>query len=279
MNCKDAQDLFSFYVEGLQEARGRLALEAHLEECVQCRQELELFRKVLGLVASLPEMEVASGFSVKVRERVEALIKPRGFWRTLFSPLYIKLPLEAVALFLVVIGAILFYQSFPDLRKEAVVPVPPEFKAPEREALPTAPSSPAVVPKTKAPLAPREEERPPSLETKSLAKKEDSPMKAPPRTPDVMTRESPGLAKEKAVSIKPVPKELIFLFPEESTFKVPGQKIKGARVVESEGRWFIEIHLDQETSQGIGKTQEGKYRKAGLPHLPGEEGGRGTHLR
>lgn len=52
--CRKVNQQFSCYLEGDLDAPKQAEVEAHLQECVSCRAELERFQRLLGLLEELP---------------------------------------------------------------------------------------------------------------------------------------------------------------------------------------------------------------------------------
>ena len=117
MRCEEIQGHLSAYLEDEVEPGERRAIEEHLPECVRCRHELELLRRTVSALTSLEEIEVPPRLTASIQAGVEA--QGSSWWRDLtsrlFFPLHIKLPLEAVALILVALGAVYIYRSAPEM--------------------------------------------------------------------------------------------------------------------------------------------------------------------
>lgn len=81
MNCQQARDLLSLYVDGELPATERSGLEEHLERCEDCRCELEELRALVDALGSLPEEPLPTGFG----ERLHARLVRRS-WRAVVAP-------------------------------------------------------------------------------------------------------------------------------------------------------------------------------------------------
>jgi len=87
----------------------RRELEAHLEACDQCRDELREMQELRDLMAVLRASEPVSpdpGFYYRLSQRVEAE-RPRPFWSVLFEPLLVRRVAMAALLSLAVMGSYL----------------------------------------------------------------------------------------------------------------------------------------------------------------------------
>jgi hypothetical protein len=138
MRCEEIENRFSPYLEGDLEPAERRVIEDHLQECVRCRQELELLRRTVVALQSLEELEVPARLTAAIQAGVHAHQGSR--WQRLaswlFFPIHIKLPLEAMALLLVTLGAVYLYRSAPELSQAPQPPVATE-SAPRGEAVPS----------------------------------------------------------------------------------------------------------------------------------------------
>lgn len=117
MQCEAIQDRLSAYLEGGLEAAERRLVEAHLQNCASCWWELGLLRRTVATLQSLEELEVPPRLTAAIQAGVSARRSSR--WQQLaswlFFPLHIKVPLEAMALLLVSLGAVYLYRSAPEL--------------------------------------------------------------------------------------------------------------------------------------------------------------------
>jgi len=79
MKCHRVQSQLAGYSAGLVQGAERQRLQAHLAECPSCRERLEQFRALDGLLAG-DRTRAGDDFvrAVMLRVRVEAL--PRGLW-------------------------------------------------------------------------------------------------------------------------------------------------------------------------------------------------------
>ncbi|MFQ5802567.1 MAG: zf-HC2 domain-containing protein [Candidatus Methylomirabilales bacterium] len=128
MRCEQIQGHLSAYLEDEVDPKERRAIEEHLPECVRCRRELELLRRTVSSLTSLEEIEVPPRLTASIQSGVTAQGSSwwRGLTSRLFFPLHIKLPLEAMALILVALGAVYMYRSAPEM---AQTPGPPAVTA------------------------------------------------------------------------------------------------------------------------------------------------------
>jgi hypothetical protein len=124
MGCQDVRNQLSAYLEGELDVAPRRVIEDHVRQCVRCQGELVLLQRTIALLRGLDEVEVPPSLSAAI----QAGIRPRrrrwsqevASW--LFFPIHVKLPLQAVALLLVSLGAVYLYRMPPEL---AQAPAPP----------------------------------------------------------------------------------------------------------------------------------------------------------
>jgi len=186
--------------------------------------EWNAFQRAMQAVTDLGRAEPSPGFAARVLERLEAPPLWRRALRWLFLPLYVKVPLQAVALILVAFAGLLLFQQSPELRREAETfeavspPVTREVPAP---AAPPRIAQPVEKPKRLEPRA--EPSRPTSpADARVESKREERgfaarrvlpPVSAPPqaptppaaagRAPALQSAPMPTRAKESQVS--PIP--------------------------------------------------------------------------
>jgi hypothetical protein len=110
-------ELLADYLEGELPAGERKEVKLHLAECAECRGELEFLRRYKKRMSSLAEIPAPEGFLRDVRDRLERLPILRRLAKMLFSPLKVKLPLEAAGL--LALAAIIVFVVYPAERTES----------------------------------------------------------------------------------------------------------------------------------------------------------------
>lgn len=117
MRCEHIQDRLSAFLEDELDSGERGLVEAHLAQCLRCRQELALLRRTVSTLQSLEEIDVSPRLMAGIQAGIRA--RQRSRWRDLaswlFFPIHIKVPLEALALVLITFGAVSLYRSAPEL--------------------------------------------------------------------------------------------------------------------------------------------------------------------
>ncbi len=124
MDHGQAEDLLSEYLEGGLEAESNRLLEEHLEECDECRRELELLRRSVALVRRLPRIEPPPHFAQRLRRRAlrRGLLSRRHRGE---MPRWL-IPFEAsILLLLATVAAVVLVIMLADLPVPITVEAPP----------------------------------------------------------------------------------------------------------------------------------------------------------
>lgn len=152
----------SDYLDNAVSATEKSEIEAHLAACENCRGALADLERTIAHMKSLPEVEPPPWMTSKIMALVKEGAEPRpALWKRLFFPLYVKLPLEAVAIvFLCITGYYLARTTAPQvpltdtptiIREEA----PQSPPVPQLKQKPSAPSTvPPKSPPAESPAAP-----------------------------------------------------------------------------------------------------------------------------
>ena len=172
MSCHDARELFSARADDALTAPERAALDAHLASCAECRREWERFRATVALLHAVEHPRAPVGFVDRVLGATSRVPRHRRVLRALFLPWRQKLPMEAAAVVLVGVMAVILFKATPELQRAARVE--PPIEAPRWEAQ-----------RAEAPTPPREE--PPAIvaeaerdatRQRDLAKSAPAPIRA-----------------------------------------------------------------------------------------------------
>src|SRR5690554_5293859 len=79
MDCRHFDDYISPYLDQSLERQDREEFEKHLNECVECRENLQETRKMISILSRLDEEPLPEGFRENLYKRLEerrALISP-----------------------------------------------------------------------------------------------------------------------------------------------------------------------------------------------------------
>lgn len=122
MDCRQAKDLLSAYMDNILDAPVRESLERHLSQCAGCREELEEIREMVKHVGFLKSLETPPDFLGSLHERIrteKAGSKLKKTARFLFFPLQVKIPLEIVGFAAV---AVIIFSVYQVMEPEKLVP-------------------------------------------------------------------------------------------------------------------------------------------------------------
>ncbi len=105
MDHKQAADLFSDYLDGEIAPGSKADLETHLSACIQCRTELESFRRAVGSLGRL-KRNAPPAFLTGIQKQIHARSRGRFFARRWM--LFGRIPFEWVSLTMIV-AMLLYY--------------------------------------------------------------------------------------------------------------------------------------------------------------------------
>jgi anti-sigma factor RsiW len=105
MDHQQASELFSDYVDGTIAPRDKTALEQHLAACIQCRTELESFRRALGSLGKLKQA-APPRFLPDIQKQIYQRSRGRFFSRR--WKLFGRIPFEWISLAAIIV-MLLYY--------------------------------------------------------------------------------------------------------------------------------------------------------------------------
>jgi anti-sigma factor RsiW len=236
MTCDETRDTLSAYLDEALAPDERNLVAVHLEDCVECRRELEALRGTVALLQRVEPARAPVGFV----DRVVAAARPRPWYRraadAVLLPLSVKLPLEVTAMVMVGLLAVYLFERNPELQQAAreVAPrqepaAPAKEKPPERLADKTPPPPvPYTPPSSEAPArAPGERDRADASRSQEVT--------APP--PGVDSPAPPAVSAPSVASapppIAPLPPEAK---PQAKSEAGPSENVAGAARPEAEAR-------------------------------------------
>jgi anti-sigma factor RsiW len=120
MDHQQASNAFSDYVDGSLPAREKADLELHLAACIQCRTELEGFRRAVGSLGKL-KRPAPSSFLPDIQQQIYKRSRGRFFgqrWK-----LFGRIPFEWVSLAMI-IAMLIYYLALTHGSPTAVRPAP-----------------------------------------------------------------------------------------------------------------------------------------------------------
>lgn len=120
MNCQEVQLQLSGYLEKSLDAIRMKSIETHLVSCPSCRAETHGLTDCIRQIADLPILEPPAGFAQRVMAHAREIeIEPRR-WQWLFTAFKSTVPIQAAAVVLVAILAVLLYQKDPRFKDPGV---------------------------------------------------------------------------------------------------------------------------------------------------------------
>lgn len=124
MECDKIQEQLSEYLEDALSPAEKGIIDNHLKSCLECRASLADLEMTVHSLKNLEEIIPPPWLTQKVMTRIkaEAERKKGGFLKKLFYPLYIKLPLEAVGIFLIAVTALYVFKSMEPEIKTRMAP-------------------------------------------------------------------------------------------------------------------------------------------------------------
>jgi len=108
MRCQKVRENLSLYIDRALPEKQRAALEKHLHECPRCRRELEAFQKMVQVLGRTAEVPAPVTLAPRVRESLEQPAGWRSVLHKIFVPVSLKVPLEALAMLLLVCAVLLW---------------------------------------------------------------------------------------------------------------------------------------------------------------------------
>lgn len=150
MECKRFEEKLNSLVDDGLSADELREIEGHLASCPHCARSLAELKKAKGYIERLEDIEPPAWFEQKIMRGVRLEHEKKSVWHKLFQPLYIKLPVQALAMAVVVIIAVqVFRMVEPEIKTTMpAAPVPaPAGEAREKTDSATGPA--AVAERTK----------------------------------------------------------------------------------------------------------------------------------
>ena len=188
MTCLEVQTQLSAFLEESLDPIRMKAVDTHLNSCSACRAELNGLSDCIRQVAELPMLEPPAGFARRVMAHVaEIKVEPSG-WQRFKAALRATMPIQAAAVVMVAVLAVLLYQRDNDLNQPVSAPsVETSSALPSRVEQETSSATDTAQSKAPSARADRREARPPLVAEKS----------APERVSENRTAAAPSPEPEK----------------------------------------------------------------------------------
>ena len=154
MSCKEIKELLPAYLEKLVSGKEEDAISEHLARCPDCKALLEDMERANALVQTLEDVEPPPFLAQRIMADVKRLQQEKeekaGFWKKIFYPLHIKMPIQALATVLIVVLAVQVYRTMEPAQVAETLPMqnqvmtPAETDNTKLEALAPSPAAPAT---------------------------------------------------------------------------------------------------------------------------------------
>lgn len=206
MECTRTWDLLSSYLDGDLSDREQEGMADHIRQCSRCAEEERALRETLSLLRALPAEaappELLKGVQLRIGEKTAV-----PFWKTLFLPLHIKIPLEVAA---VVLVFLLAYGIQKEMPATTPVPSPPATAESGKRAAGTGTvaerpdADTTLMPKAEpSPEKKREAFVPPMAEKPTVQARSERPADLAAR----VSTESGGIGKERKPVSETIPEK------------------------------------------------------------------------
>lgn len=70
MNCDEVRNLLSSYLDNETDEDEKLLIEEHINNCDECKKELEEYKKIIKALNELPDEEPPSGYCKRLHEKL-----------------------------------------------------------------------------------------------------------------------------------------------------------------------------------------------------------------
>jgi hypothetical protein len=117
MECNNIREKFSDYIDEIISSEEKIRIEEHIKSCQECNEYLADMQRSIQYVKDIGDIEPPEWLAPKIMAQIKAEVSPKkGIFHRLFYPLYIKLPIQAVATILIVFSAFYVYKTIqPEL--------------------------------------------------------------------------------------------------------------------------------------------------------------------
>ena len=119
MDCKTIKEHLPDYVEGTLNDKERALVEKHIWDCDNCSAELEELKAYFKEMKVLEPVSPPADFLAQVRSRLDKEPGLKKFWRDIFFPFRLKVPVQLAATAVVALFVISFFYLRPGQRQDA----------------------------------------------------------------------------------------------------------------------------------------------------------------
>ena len=116
--CKQIENNLPLYLDDSLSGADQKAVEEHLKLCPGCTKNLAQLKKMHALANNLAEVEPPAWFKQKIMAGVREEAEKKSWFRKLFYPLKIKIPVQIFATVCIAVVAVYIYRAGEDQMKE-----------------------------------------------------------------------------------------------------------------------------------------------------------------
>jgi hypothetical protein len=136
MNCKEVKKFLVDFIDGSLDENLKMSLQEHLKTCKVCAAELVELKNYFNDAGSMSKIPAPDDFLEKLHERLESVNRFKKILRALFTPIQIKIPLEAAGVVAVAAAVVFFLRGSPLQTVEQITMVSPKSEPAQVEQKP-----------------------------------------------------------------------------------------------------------------------------------------------
>jgi hypothetical protein len=111
MKCSEIEERLTAYLENFLQNEEKGIIEEHCAQCSGCRSALEDLKRTREILEKLDEVEPPDWLAGKVMAKIAEKEEDKGWLQRFFLPLHVKVPVQALAMALVVVISVYLYRS------------------------------------------------------------------------------------------------------------------------------------------------------------------------
>jgi hypothetical protein len=111
MKCSEIEERLTAYLENFLPNEEKTMIEQHCARCSRCRDALKDLERTKNILENLHEVEPPAWLADRVMTRITEAEERKGWIKRFFLPLHVKVPVEALAMALVVVLSVYVYRS------------------------------------------------------------------------------------------------------------------------------------------------------------------------
>ncbi len=128
MDCREIKKLLEDYIDNALSGEKSAAVKKHLASCRDCGAELLSRKDYRKQMTSLKEVKAPDDFMRQLNNRIDNQYGIKKIIRTLFYPLKIKLPVEALGVVAASVLIVVFLNPMEELKENFQIPAETAYK-------------------------------------------------------------------------------------------------------------------------------------------------------